>query len=298
MLFAQAKDGFPQMMLGNLWKKWADSNPGEKNKLLSYRAGTGPRPSLVTPTGKGFVFFVDAYKLVPTHEPNALFKKDCVYVQNLSSWDGTRRDAAWAQGFRSVALLADGAADPAAYATLAELALIRNNLVNQGWTILGWAPNYTDPEEGVARAMNIVQTHQLAGWIVNGESWWENENIPYANRFIAEWFTYGSRPPLALSCLSSMTPNFGRNFNFAPWVEHNISIQPQVYGNAHPAYTVFNGIETMKKSGVPVSLLNLTFGVYNAGNPIPFADYNTWKGPRSIYLGETLDASQYANLAR
>jgi hypothetical protein len=63
MLFAQAKDGFPQMFKGTLYKKWAQDNPGEQSKLLAYRNGTGPKPSLATATGKGFVFFVSAYKV-------------------------------------------------------------------------------------------------------------------------------------------------------------------------------------------------------------------------------------------
>lgn len=54
----------------------------------------------------------------------------------------------------------------------------------------------------------------------------------------------------------------------------------------------------MANGGVPESLLNLTFGVYDTGKPIPWADYRTWKGPRGIYLGERLDANLYANLAR
>lgn len=76
------------------------------------------------------------------------------------------------------------------------------------------------------------------------------------------------------------------------------SVQPQVYGNEHAGYTVYNAVQTMLKCGVPQSLLNLTFGVYNVGKPIPFADYNTWTGPRSIYLGERLEAADYRLLRR
>ena len=50
---------------------------------------------------------------------------------------------------------------------------------------------------------------------------------------------------------------------------------PQVYGNVVPAYTVYNAVETMKKSGVPETLLNLTFGTYHASLPIPWDEYNT-----------------------
>ncbi len=103
---------------------------------------------------------------------------------------------------------------------------------------------------------------------------------------------------MALSCLSSDNPNWARAFAYGPWINANLSVQPQVYGNAYPAYTVYNGVKTMANGGVPESLLNLTFGVYPAGYPIPWADYRTWKGPRGIYLGERLDADQYVNLAR
>jgi hypothetical protein len=50
---------------------------------------------------------------------------------------------------------------------------------------------------------------------------------------------------------------------------------PQVYGNEYPGYTVYNAVQTMHNGGVPEGLLNLTFGVYNVGKPIPWADYNT-----------------------
>lgn len=295
MLFAQAKDGFPQMFQGTLWKKWSEDNPGETSKLLAYRNGTGPRPSLATATGKGFVFFVDAYKNI---EPDPLWKKDLVYTTNLSAWDGPRRTAAWNQGFRVVAVLADEVADPAAAANLNELALIGNSLRTQGWSIVGWAANYNDPEQGVFRARNLIQQYGFDGWIVNGESWWEGQFTYLGDRFISAWNSEGIGKPLALSCLSSTTPNYARDFNFAPWVQSRISIQPQVYGNADPGYTVYNCIETMKKSSVPLSLLNLTLGVYYAGMPIPWDDYRTWAGSRSIYIGERLDAGDYVNLAR
>lgn len=62
MKFAQSLDGFPEMQMGTLYKKWAEDNPGELSKLNKYRAGeTGP-PSLATPTGQGFVLFVTAFK--------------------------------------------------------------------------------------------------------------------------------------------------------------------------------------------------------------------------------------------
>lgn len=51
---------------------------------------------------------------------------------NLSSWDGPRRTAAKEEGFSVVAILADPSVDPASTANLIELALIRNQLVNQG----------------------------------------------------------------------------------------------------------------------------------------------------------------------
>ena len=96
-----------------------------------------------------------------------------------------------------------------------------------------------------------------------------------------------------------MTPNYARDFNFEPWVDAGAAVMPQVYGNERDAYTVYNGIETMKKSGVPESLLSLTLGVYPvSGTPVPWDDYRTWRSQRGIYLGERLDANLYSNLSR
>lgn len=67
MKFAQGRDGFPEFFLGTLYKKWKKDNPGENSKLIAYRNGTGPKPSLATATGQGLVYFVSAYKIKLPH---------------------------------------------------------------------------------------------------------------------------------------------------------------------------------------------------------------------------------------
>jgi len=68
-------------------------------------------------------------------------------------------------------ILADGAVDPNGYRNLNELGNIRNSLLNEGWTITGWATTDDVPEESASRAVWIMNNYGLSGWIANGEAW-------------------------------------------------------------------------------------------------------------------------------
>jgi len=103
------------------------------------------------------------------------------------------------------------------------------------------------------------------------------------NAWIKEWVTLGSPCPLLLSCLSSQTPYYARDFNYDPFLEIGAAVGPQTYGDEHPAYTVYNMVETMKHGGVPEELLAPTFGATH--DPVPYADYNTWTGARGAWIG-------------
>jgi len=123
---------------------------------------------LVTPTGKGLVYFVSAYK---TKLPDPLWLRDIVYIGDLTSFEHTRRAAARAQGFSVLCILADGAVDPNGYRNLDELTNIRNSLINEGWALTGWATTDDIPELSAQRAVQIMRDHGLAGWAANGEAW-------------------------------------------------------------------------------------------------------------------------------
>jgi len=69
--------------------------------------------------------------------PDPLWRRDIVYIGDLTSFEHTRRAAARAQGFSVLCILADGAVDPNGYHNLNELGNIRNSLLNEGWTITG-----------------------------------------------------------------------------------------------------------------------------------------------------------------
>jgi hypothetical protein len=58
--------------------------------------------------------------------------KDIVYTVALSSWDGTRRDAAKRVGFSVVAILLDPEVDLISNANIAELKRISSQLRSQG----------------------------------------------------------------------------------------------------------------------------------------------------------------------
>ena len=82
--------------------------------------------------------------------------------------------------------------------------------------------------------------------------------------------------------MSSVTPLYARDFDYAPWIEARATIGPQVYGDVYPGYTVYNMAQTMVKSGVPLGLLAPTFGAVGPNDV--YADYATWNGAHGVWI--------------
>lgn len=313
--YARGRSGLDTLRRGRLYKRWASANPREHLALLEYVAGhTAGRLALSSATGRALLELEQA---VARPRPHPLWERDLVFTANLSAWDGPRRQAAREAGFSVVAVLADELADPAAVANLRELKLIRAELERDGWNIVGWAATYTgsalgrtmkhpvslgngvivdiDPEASASRAANLTIEHELAGWLANWEAWSEGPNAwsiaPWIDHYLAR-----TGRPLAASILSSTTANYARDLPYTELISEAISVQPQVYGNAHPAYTVQAALASLEQAGVPDSLVNLTLGTYDAGHPIPWADYLTWDGPRGVYIGERMTVDDYRRL--
>jgi len=154
----------------------------------------------------------------------------------------------------------------------------------EGWQFAGWsAPMYGDPQIWAEQDVAAVHEFNFLGWGANWEAWGEGIYKARADAWIKEWVTLGSPCPLLLSCLSSQTPYYARDFNYDPFLEIGAAVGPQTYGDEHPAYTVYNMVETMKHGGVPEELLAPTFGATH--DPVPYADYNTWTGARGAWIG-------------
>lgn len=308
--YARGRDGHELLSRGRLYQRWAAANPREHQRLLRRLA----QPASATPTGRA-LSALDRLAVRP--EPAPVWKRDVVYTANLSAWDGPRRQAAREAGFSVVAVLADRHSDPAAVANLAELKLIRGELERDGWAVVGWAASYTgaelgrsmkhpvalgggvvvdiDPAPNATRAAELVAAHELDGWITNMEAWNEGEHAWAVGPWVD---TYLGRcdAPLAVTPLSSTTA-IARSFPYHEFTREHASIQPQVYGNADPGYTVEAALGALEKARVPDTLVSLLLGTYDAGHPIPWADYRTWDGPRGIYLGERITPAEYARLA-
>lgn len=228
-----------------------------------------------------------------------VWRRGVVFVNNLSSFDAAHQAAAEAAGYRTLAVLLDPVVDPGAGDNQREMVVKQPELQARDWTFTGWAACYSDPEAGAARARALVERFHLAGWISNWELWGEAQHAALPTRFVNEWGRLGVAAPLALSCLSSTTPNFARSFDYAPWVDVGAAIMPQVYGNVDAGYTVYNMVETMRRGGVPLGLLVPTFGVYGPVNP--YDDYRTWRaswrGAQGVYVGERLPPTDWAWLS-
>jgi hypothetical protein len=230
----------------------------------------------------------------PVWPPNvgtiaAVWAKGVVFTRTLSSFSGQVRAEAFANGFVVTAVQLDGAY----YVpdNEQELELLRAELSMGNRQIVGWATYGQGAEspfdEGV-RHSKIAIAKKLTGWIANGEAWAEAANIWKSGAWIDGWFAGGAGGgiPVACSCLSSPTPDWGREFDYQSWIERlpGSAIMPQVYGASISAYTVYNAEQTLKRMHVPKNRVNLTFDVINGQGP--FSDYKTWPQSRGVWTGD------------
>lgn len=228
-----------------------------------------------------------------------VLKKDIVFTRSLSSFYGTLRQAARACGWSGLAVQFDHA-----YYTdenKAELARIRPKLVGEGWTIGGWSVygyENVDPFQDGVRHSQMAIEHQLAFWIANGEAWAESAQMWKSDAWIDGWLSAGAGGgiPVAVSCLSSNTDGWAREFDYAAFIDRleGSGVFPQVYGATYDSYTVHNAVETLKRGKVPKNRVGLTFDVINGQGP--FGDYLTWTGPRELWTGDDSTVETFASL--
>jgi hypothetical protein len=232
---------------------------------------------------------------------NGLWQQDGVFCVGLSAFNQYRA-IAFQHGFRWMAPILTH--DPAAIGNKTELERHAATDRAEGWKLAGWGTygQAATPETDAALAVGLVKELGLDGWVANGEAWAEGANISYSNRFIAEWKAEGGTGPLAVSCLSSDTANWAREFDYEAWLAIGSAVMPQVYGNEHPGYTVAACLGMLEKAHVPQAELNLTFGTYESsgGRPltVPYTDYQGWSGPRTVYVGERTAVDGWPKLAR
>jgi len=228
-----------------------------------------------------------------------LLAQDIVFTRSLSSFYGTLRAAARQKGWAGLAIQFDHA-----YYTdenKAELGRIRSRLVAEGWTIGGWSVygyDNVDPYQDGLRHSRMAIDFDLKFWIANGEAWAESANIGKSNAWIDGWIAGGSGGgiPVAVSCLSSNTDGWAREFDYAAFIDRlpGSGVFPQVYGATYDSYTVHNALETLKRGKVPKNRVGLTFDVINGQGP--FGDYVTWTGPRQLWTGDDSTVETFAGL--
>lgn len=222
-----------------------------------------------------------------------VWQRSGVFTRSLSSWDGTRRDAAGKVGFNCVSVqLANTELAPS---NEAELQRLKPEFQRRGWPITGWATfgQGTDPFADGQTAANRAIALLLAGWIANGELWAEKENAWKSQRFVEGWRSgCGARHiPLMLSCLSSVTGAWARSFDYSPFLAYSgCAVSPQVYCASNALYT----LPAMRMSfghAMSTDFLIPTLNV-EKGKPVP-TRYKRWRGPRWLWTGEDCEPSQY-----
>lgn len=290
-------DALDQIVGSLPYKAWAVTSAVDAGKVASELAGVRkPLPGSAFARG-----LVRLARLDPPGPPppavDQLWARDGVFTRTLSNFSGNQRDAAFAAGFNVVYVQLDHTAY--ADANRAEIAAIGPGLRAQGWAIAGWATYgyLSDPRADGVRHAQIRRELNLDGWIANGEVWAEGAEAWKSAAYLEGWRLGAGSGPLAVSCMSSTTPNFARTFDYDVWLGvPGAAVMPQVYGASDPGYTVGNCLATMTRGGVPLDRLALTFNVVDGSGP--FDDYRKWTGPRSIYTGDDSNTDTWTSLQR
>lgn len=287
----EGRAALEQVVASLPYRDWAKQHGTDAAKVKAEMAGIR-RPQPGSAYARGLV------RLARVHPPGGmspsspLWLEDGVFVRRFSNFSGAERDAAKTVGFRWMALQLDHSPD------------VQHNIDHmpiaraEGWKVAGWSTfgQGTDPEADGARHATIVRDLRLTGWLANGETWTEGAEAWKSAAWWKGWDNAGGTGPVALSCMSSETSNFGRPMDWAPWVSRRCMVMPQVYGASDPDYTVGAMVGSFAHTSVPIGLLAPTFDVIDGQGP--FTDYMKWTGPRSLWTGDDSRASTFPNLQR
>lgn len=236
----------------------------------------------------------------PSTALSAIWTYDAVFTTHLSNFPDTRRNPAKAAGYRVV--YAQLHNSPYAADNEAELPVF----IREAWTTVGWCTygQDTDPYEDGRKAAEITKRiTALRAWKANGELWAEDtpaeQGAWKTEAFLRGWRDGGGVVPLGWSVLSSDTDQFARAYAYDVALSvPGADIDLQVYGSAHPTYTVAAGLGMLSNVPVPRNRTTMTFDVAEANGRGPFADYRTWPGPRRVWIGEYSTAETWAALSR
>ncbi len=302
----EIRDALRQLVRSEPYLDWAENHPIDANKVGLELAGRR-RPASGSDFAAALIRLARLDPPVSVPQGPAppsgglapLWRRDVVFTRSLSSFYGDLRDAALDAGFTVVAVHLDGT--PYADANIAELRAIGVGLRSRGWGLVGWATYGQGGRGAVADGhVHARIRHELGldGWIANGEDWAEGPHIGRSREYLEGWRSYGAPPaPLAVSCLSSTTAQWAREFDYGAWLAvPGAAIMPQVYQASDQAYTIDNMLGAMARASVPRTRLAPTFNVIDGAGP--FAQYNRWAGPRSIWTGDDSSRATWDGLHR
>lgn len=234
---------------------------------------------------------VDAYM----RSVRPVWRSSGVFTRSLSSFTHDKRLAAYKAGFRAIAVQLHNSTTAAA--NWIELEHTIETMRREGWQPVGWATagQGTDPYMDGLEQASIARRFMIP-WIVNIEAWGEGIYKAVSPQWMRGWDTAPSAAlPIMLSCLSSVTANYGRDMDFMPFVSRmGVAISPQVYCASQPLYTLPAMRASFKKTIVPAKRLMPTCNVV-AGQPVP-ARYANWRGPRWLWTGEDCQPADFGKV--
>lgn len=225
------------------------------------------------------------------------WRRSGVFTRSLSSFTGDKRLAADQAGFKAVAIQLTNIPALQLADNLRELSLLRGEFRARGWMVVGWGTygqNTAAYSDGMVAAQ-MVKAQALDGWIPNGETWAEAPNEGKSAQFMLGWNEMKGSGPMMLSCLSSVTANYGRTMDYRPFLlVPGCAISPQCYSASDPAYTLPAMRASFAKTIVPSNRVMPTCNVVN-GKPIP-TRYKRWVGPRWLWTGEDTPVTGFARV--
>lgn len=287
----EGRAALEQVVASKPYRDWALDHSADAAKVRAEMQGVR-RPLPASAYARGLVRLARVHPKGGAAPVAAVWLRDGVFVRRFSNFSGAERIAARQAGFSWMALQLDHSPDT--QHNIDHMAIARA----EGWTVVGWSTfgQDTDPQADGARHAALARDLRLSGWIANGEAWTEGEHAWKSSAWWKGWDTSGGSGPVALSCLSSETSNFGRAMDWTPWVNRKCAVMPQVYGATFPTYTVGAMLGSFAHTSVPVGLLAPTFDVVQGAGP--FTDYAKWPGPRSVWTGDDSRAATWPNFQR
>jgi len=196
-------------------------------------------------------------------KPHPRWTLPAVGVVTLANTGG-KREELFAQGYRRMDILvAQG--DKQHDENIAELLLIGDRLIREGWILSSWhsTTGIPTPHEEAQVALDAISRvpQFITGHLLNAEDWYEGI-ARWKTSWYWNYFQDRSALPISVWPMGSDAPGFERDFDYLDCIARGCMVYPQQYQNQFPSLTIPNGDKNLDTAGVPIQNRGTSPGTY------------------------------------